>query len=63
MWDGEAMAGPTPTFFANNPITATEAVSKVPEKAQWDLQKIARVFCMPETITLDAAVKIVKKPR
>ena len=63
LYDGETAAGPIPTLFAEDVEAAMEAVTSNPAKAHADLQKMAKVFFMPETANLEEAVSLIKKPR
>ena len=63
LYDGETTAGPVPTLFAEEVEVAKEAITADPSKAHSDYLKIARTFFMPETIGIEDAVAMVKKPR
>ncbi len=63
LFDGEALAGPVPTLFAESSEEALEAITADPTKAHYDVSKIHRMFFMPEHVDLEAAVAVVKKPR
>jgi hypothetical protein len=63
LYDGDIAAGPIPTLFAEDIEAATENVSANPATAHADVQRMARVFFMPETLSKAEAVQLVKKPR
>ena len=63
LFDGETTAGPVPTLFADNVEASKAALEAAPEKAHADYLKIARTFFMPETISMEDALSVVKKPR
>jgi hypothetical protein len=63
MFDGEVLAGPVPTLFAESVEEALEAITADPTKAHYDISKIHRMFFMPEHVDLETAIAMVKKPR
>jgi hypothetical protein len=63
LFDGDVAAGPIPTLFADDPEATRTSLEAGAAKAHHDLQRIARCFFMPETIALEDAFQIVKKPR
>ena len=63
LFDGETTAGPVPTLFADNVEASKAALEAAPAKAHADYLKIARTFFMPETISMEDALSVVKKPR
>ena len=63
MFDGELIAGPMPTLFCEDGEAAEEAILADPLKCHWDLQKIMKAFFMPESISMEQAVDLIKKPR
>jgi hypothetical protein len=63
MFDGDIAAGPIPTLFADEPELSRTALEAGAAKAHHDLQRIAHCFFMPETVSLEDAFQIVKKPR
>ena len=63
LYDGEAAAGPIPTLFAEDAEAAMEAISSNPVKAHGDLQRMMKIFFMPETASPEEAVSMIKKPR
>jgi len=62
-FDGELLAGPTPTLFSEDPATSATNIMAYPLKAHWDLSKIAKCFVMPEILTMQEAVAYIKKPK
>lgn len=63
LFDGDVLAGPVPTLFAEDEETAREAITADPNKAHADIQRIHRVFLMPEHVDLETATALIKKPR
>jgi len=63
MWDGEILAGPVPTFYAENAAEARAAFMADQIKGHADILKMERIFFMPEVIGLEEALALVKKPR
>jgi hypothetical protein len=63
LFDGDEQAGPVPTLFAEDKEGAMEGLIRNVARAHADIQKLARVFFMPEVVDLDEALAIIKKPR
>jgi hypothetical protein len=63
LFDGDEQAGPVPTLFAEDKEGALEGLTRNVTRAHADIQKLARVFFMPEVVDLDEALSIIKKPR
>jgi hypothetical protein len=63
LFDGDTAAGPVPLIFSEDPDSSRAALESNVAKAHADLQKVARCFYMPETIRLEDALNLVKKPR
>jgi hypothetical protein len=63
LFDGDEAAGPVPTFFSEEPEASIEALRENVHRVHADLQRLARIFFQPETIGLDEAYPIIKKPR
>jgi hypothetical protein len=63
MWDGDILAGPVPTLFAEDADLSSEALAGDPAKAHGDLAKLYRAFFMPEHLQLTDAVELLRKPR
>ena len=63
LFDGESTAGPVPIFFAEEPDVAMVAMTANVARAHADIVKMAKVFCIPEGITMKEAVDVIKKPR
>ena len=63
LFDGETTAGPVPTLFTDSVEVSKAAREAAPVKAHADYMKIARTFFMPETISMEDALGVVKKPR
>jgi hypothetical protein len=52
-----------PVLFARDPRTAEAGIKANPETAMRDLDKLNRIFFIPESVELDGALKIVKRAR
>jgi hypothetical protein len=63
MFDGDLMAGPVVSLFAEDIEEARRNVTSNPQRAHGDLQRVMRAFFMPETILPEDAQAIIKKPR
>ncbi len=63
MFDGDVLAGPVPTLFAEDPDEAVDAITADPGKAHYDISKIHRMFFMPEHVDMETAIAAAKKPR
>ena len=63
MWDGDFIAGPVPTFFAETPEGALNALRSDLAKAHYDMNRFHRIFVCPEHVDLKEAMELVKKPR
>ena len=63
LFEGDVLAGLVPTLFADDPDAAERAITSDTAKAHWDINKINKVFMVPENIGLKDAVSLLKKPR
>ena len=63
LFEGDVLAGLVPTLFADDPDAAERAITSDTAQAQWDINKINKVFMVPENIGLKDAVSLLKKPR
>ena len=63
LFEGDVLAGLVPTLFADDPDAAEQAITTDAAKAHWDINKINKVFMVPENISLKDAVSLLKKPR
>jgi hypothetical protein len=63
VWDGETLKGPVPTLFSEDPKATEMGLLKFLDKAHSDMRKMARIFFVPEYVSVTAAMGIVKKPR
>ena len=63
LWDGDILAGPVPTLFADTPDVAADALKSDHGKAHYDLNRLHRVFYGTEGIDLKEALALMKKPR
>ena len=62
-FDGDPMAGPFPSLFSTDSIASLAGIIKDPKKCHWDLMKISRLILMPESVGIEEAIQITKKPR
>ena len=63
LFDGDIMAGPVPSLFSEDPEASLTGITREPRKCHWDLMKICRLLFMPESVSLEEATTIIKKPR
>jgi hypothetical protein len=63
MFDGDLIAGPVPTMFAEDPEVTKDALKADIYKAHFDMAKFERVFLQPEHVVLGEAFEIVNEPR
>ena len=63
LWDGEVLAGPVPTLFADTPDVAADALKSDLGKVHYDLNRLHKVFFGTEHVDLKEAIALVKKPR
>jgi hypothetical protein len=63
LFNGDDTAGPVPTFFTDEIEAAKEAMMDNPRRLHQDLQRLMKMFIMPETVSLEEALAIIKKPR
>jgi hypothetical protein len=63
LFDGGVAAGPVPTLFSEDAEATKEALKGNPQKAHQDLQRVMKSFFMPETVALEEALQLIKKPR
>ena len=63
MFDGDLIAGPVPTMFAEDPEVTKEALKADIYRAHFDMAKFERVFLQPEHVVLGEAFEIVNEPR
>jgi hypothetical protein len=62
-FEDDFLSGVSPILFANDPQASEAAIRANPEIAKKDLDRLNRCFFVPESVELDAALKIVKKAR
>ena len=62
-FDNDVMSGVVPTLYSDDPEASERAILADQARAKKDLESLNRVFFVPETVTLDSAIKITKKPR
>ncbi len=63
MFDGDLIAGPVPTMFAEDPEVTKDALKADIYRAHFDMAKFERVFLQPEHVDLGEAFEIVNEPR
>jgi hypothetical protein len=63
LFHGEAAAGPVPALFSEEAEAAKEALASNPQKAHQDVQRLNKIFFMPEHVDTEEATNLVKKPR
>ena len=63
LFNGEDAAGLVPTLFAVNPEAAEAAIKLDANKAHWDLAKLNKIFFTAESVDLQEAMALLKKPR
>jgi ribosome-binding ATPase YchF (GTP1/OBG family) len=62
-FEDEVLSGVIPVLFAENPSEAEKGLLNDLVSARKDLDRINRAFFIPESVDLEMAFKIVKKPR
>ncbi len=62
-FDEDFMSGVMPVLFARDPRAAEAGIKANPETAMKDLDKLNRIFFIPESVELSSALKIVKRAR
>jgi hypothetical protein len=62
-FDEDFMSGVMPVLFARDPRAEEAGIKANPETAMKDLDKLNRIFFIPESVELSAALKIVKRAR
>jgi hypothetical protein len=63
LFEGESTAGPVPIMFADDIESSRSAIEANVRRGHQDLQRMMRMFLMPENILLEEALAIAKKPR
>jgi hypothetical protein len=63
LFDGEECAGPVPVLFADDPEEASRNVEANPARLHADLQRLHKMFFMPEFVDCVEAAAIIRKPR
>jgi hypothetical protein len=62
-FDKDFMSGVMPVLYARDPRAAEAGIKANPETAMKDLDKLNRIFFIPESVELSAALKTVKRAR
>jgi hypothetical protein len=63
LFSGDDTGGPVPTFFTEDIEAAREAIAENLVRLHSDIQRLMKLFIMPENIDLQEALAIIKKPR
>jgi hypothetical protein len=63
LFNGDAAAGPVPALFSEDINASLSALMENPQRAHQDMQRAMKSFFMPETVELEEALLLVKKPR
>jgi hypothetical protein len=61
--DDDLLDGVMPVLFADDVRAAEAAISEAPLTAKRDLERLAKIYFVPETLDLNQAEAIVRKPR
>jgi hypothetical protein len=61
--DDEFLDGVMPVLFAEDPKMAEEGLMQNIDAMRKDLERLAKVYFVPETLNLEQAEAVVKKPR
>ena len=63
MWDGDVLAGPVPTVFAEVEEEAAANMEKNIARTHTDLSRVGRLLGVVEHVEMDKALALLKKPR
>ena len=63
IFDGDIAAGPVPTLFSLEPEATVQNIIDNLAKAHSDIQRLAKVFFLMESVLLADCPAILKKPR
>jgi hypothetical protein len=61
--DEDYLSGLIPVLFANDAVSAEKGLRENTASTVKDIDRLNRIFFAPETVDLEAALAIVKKPR
>ena len=61
--DDDILSGVIPTLYSDEPSASEAAILADPVRAKKDIEGLNRNFFIPETISLEEALKVVKRPR
>ncbi len=61
--DEDFLSGIMPVLFAANPHLAEAAIAANPGNTKKDLDRLARLFFIPEGLDVEMAAQVVRKPR
>jgi hypothetical protein len=62
-FEEDFLYGISPVLFATDPKASEDGIRANTETAKKDLDRLNRIFFVPESVELNAALKIVKKAR
>ena len=63
LFDGDQIAGPFPSLCSEDSAASLTNITTDIKKCHWDLMRITRLIFMPESISIQEASAIIKKPR
>ena len=63
IFDGDVAAGPVPTLFSQEPEVTVQNIIDNLAKAHHDIQRLAKVFFLMESVLLADCPAILKMPR
>jgi hypothetical protein len=63
LFDGSTLAGPEPVLFSEDAEASREGLNENLIRAHKELQRVMITLFMPESLDLEAAISLVKKPR
>ena len=62
-FDEDVLSGVLPTLYSDDPDKSEAAILADTDRARKDLECLNRNFLIPETVLLEEAIKVVKRPR
>jgi hypothetical protein len=63
MFDGEFLSGVVPVLFSDCPPASEAAIRANQLQARKDVEAINKLYFQPETVELEEALRVVRKPR
>ena len=61
--DDEYLSGTMPVLYADDPDTAEAAMALNPVQLKKDIEKLQKVFFLPESLDKEEALGVIRKPR